>query len=130
VTAEALSLATPQAQRILRLYHLYRLSIGILLVLLISSSLDAELLQLADIELFRTGCWLYLVFNILVVVLLERPSRQGQLFTLAMADALTLCALFYAGGGAPSGIGNLIVASVAISNVLLRQRSGLLIAAV
>lgn len=130
MTAETLSLATPQAQRILRLYHLYRLSIGILLVLLISSSLDAELLQLADIELFRTGCWLYLVFNILVVVLLERPSRQGQLFTLAMADALTLCALFYAGGGAPSGIGNLIVASVAISNVLLRQRTGLLIAAV
>ncbi|MFK3974769.1 nitrogen regulation protein NR(II) [Pseudomonas sp. NPDC087358] len=130
MTAETLSLATPQAQRILRLYHLYRLSIGILLVLLISSSMDAELLELADIELFRTGCWLYLVFNILVVVLLERPTRQGQLFTLAMADALMLCALFYAGGGAPSGIGNLIVASVAISNVLLRKRIGLLIAAV
>jgi two-component system sensor histidine kinase PilS (NtrC family) len=130
VTAETLSLATPQAQRILRLYHLYRLSIGILMVLLISSSLDAELLEMADIELFRTGCWLYLVFNILVVVLLERPTRQGQLFTLAMTDALMLCALFYAGGGAPSGIGNLIVASVAISNVLLRKRTGLLIAAV
>jgi two-component system sensor histidine kinase PilS (NtrC family) len=129
VTAESLSLATPQAQRILRLYHLYRLSIGILLVLLISSSLDAELLELADIELFRTGCWLYLVFNILVVVLLERPSRQGQLFTLAMTDTLMLAALFYAGGGAPSGIGNLIVASVAISNVLLRRHTGLLIAA-
>jgi two-component system sensor histidine kinase PilS (NtrC family) len=47
-----------------------------------------------------------------------------------MTDALMLCALFYAGGGAPSGIGNLIVASVAISNVLLRKRTGLLIAAV
>jgi two-component system, NtrC family, sensor histidine kinase PilS len=130
VTAEKLSLATPQAQRILRLYHLYRLSIGILLVLLISSSLDAELLEMADIELFRTGCWLYLVFNILVVVLLERPTRQGHLFTLALADACMLCALFYAGGGSPSGLGNLIVASVAISNVLLRRRTGLLIAAI
>lgn len=125
-----MSLGAPQAQRILRLYHLYRLSIGILLVLLISSSLDAELLELADIELFRTGCWLYLVFNILVVVLLERPRRQAHLFTLAMTDALMLSALFYAGGGAPSGIGNLIVASVAISNVLLRKHSGLLIAAI
>ena len=130
MTAETLSLVTAQAQRILRLYHLYRLSIGILLVLLISSSLDAELLQMADIELFRTGCWLYLVFNILVVVLLERPTRQGHLFTLALADACMLCALFYAGGGAPSGLGNLIVASVAISNVLLRKRTGLLIAAI
>ncbi|MFJ3483586.1 ATP-binding protein [Pseudomonas sp. NPDC090202] len=130
MTVETLSLATPQAQRILRLYHLYRLSIGILLVLLISSSLDAELLELADIELFRTGCWLYLVLNILVVVLLERPNRQSQLFALAMTDTLMLSALFYAGGGAPSGIGNLIVASVAISNVLLRKRIGLMIAAV
>lgn len=129
MTADSLSLTTPQAQRILRLYHLYRLSIGVLLVLLISSSLDAELLELADMELFRIGCWLYLVFNILVVVLLERPSRQGQLFSLAMADTLMLAALFYAGGGAPSGIGNLIIASVAISNVLLRKRTGLLIAA-
>ena len=130
MTADTLLLATPQAQRILRLYHLYRLSIGILLVLLISSSMDAELLEMADVDLFRTGCWLYLVLNILVVVLLERPSHHAQLFTLAMADALMLCALFYAGGGAPSGIGNLIVASVAISNILLRKRPGLLIAAV
>ena len=63
-----------------------------LLVLLISSSLDAELLELADIELFRVGCWLYLVLNILVVVLLERPSRPAQLFSLALADALMLAA--------------------------------------
>jgi two-component system sensor histidine kinase PilS (NtrC family) len=130
VTAETLSLASPQAQRILRLYHLYRLTIGVMLVLLISSSLDAELLELADIDLFRTGCWLYLVFNILIVVLLERPTSQGQLFLLAVGDAFMLSALFYAGGGAPSGIGNLIIASVAISNVLLRKRPGLLIAAI
>ncbi|WP_268798090.1 sensor histidine kinase [Pseudomonas huanghezhanensis] len=130
MSAETLSLATPQAQRILRLYHLYRLTIGVMLVLLISSSLDAELLELADIELFRTGCWVYLVLNILVVVLLERPSTQGPLVFMALSDALMLSALFYAGGGAPSGIGNLIIASVAISNVLLRKRTGLLIAAI
>lgn len=128
--AETLSLGSPQAQRILRLYHLYRLTIGIILVLLISSSLDTELLELANRDLFRAGCWLYLVFNILVVVLLERPNRQAQLFALAMADAVLLCGLFYAGGGPPSGIGNFLIASVAISNVLLRGRIGLLIAAI
>lgn len=130
MTADTFSLTTPQAQRILRLYHLYRLTIGVMLVLLISSSLDAELLELADIDLFRTGCWVYLVFNILIVVFLERATTQGQLFFLALSDAFMLSALFYAGGGAPSGIGNLIIASVAISNVLLRKRTGLLIAAV
>jgi two-component system sensor histidine kinase PilS (NtrC family) len=130
VTAETLSLGSPQAQRILRLYHLYRLTIGIMLVLLISSSLDTELLEMANPTLFRSGCWLYLVFNILVVVLLERPNHQAQLFALAMSDAVMLSGLFFAAGGAPSGIGNLLIASVAISNVLLRGRTGLLIAAV
>ncbi|EPN07072.1 sensor protein PilS, partial [Pseudomonas syringae pv. actinidiae ICMP 18804] len=57
------------------------------------------MLQLANPNLFRSGCWLYLVFNILVVVLLERPSRQAQLFGLAMTDAIMLSALFYAAGG-------------------------------
>lgn len=130
MTAETLSFGTPQARRILRLYHLYRLTIGVLLVLLISSNLDTELLQMADTQLFRTGCWLYLVFNILVVVLVERPLRKAQLFGLAMTDAIMLSALFYAAGGPSSGIGNLLIASVAISNVLLRGRFGLLIAAI
>jgi len=130
VTAEPLSLGSAQAQRILRLYHLYRLVIGVLLVSLISSSLDTELLQMANPNLFRAGCWLYLVSNILVVVLLERPSRQSHLFSLALADAIMLSGLFYAAGGPSSGIGNLLIASVAISNVLLRGRIGLLIAAV
>ncbi|MFJ4145425.1 sensor histidine kinase [Pseudomonas sp. NPDC089734] len=130
MTAETLSLGSPQAQRILRLYHLYRLTIGIVLVLLVSSDLDTELLQLSNLNLFRAGCWLYLVFNILVVVLLERPSHKAQLFSLALTDAVMLSGLFYAAGGPSSGIGNLLIASVAISNVLLRGRIGLLIAAV
>ena len=34
-----------QGQRILRLYHFYRLSIGLALILLISSNLDEQLLE-------------------------------------------------------------------------------------
>lgn len=130
MSAETFSLGGAQAQRLLRLYHLYRLSIGIALVLLISSKMDDKLLALADGELFRTGSWIYLILNILVVALLENPKRQAQVFALALADAVMLSGLFYAAGGAPSGIGNLLIASVAISNVLLRGRIGLLIAAV
>ncbi|MDB5979208.1 MAG: type pilus sensor protein PilS [Pseudomonas sp.] len=132
MTAEktSLSLSGDQAQRVLRLYHLYRLAIGVTLVLLISSNLDGDLLRMADAELFRAGCWVYLIVNIMVGVLLNKPEHSAQVFSLALADVLMLSALFYAGGGAPSGIGNLLIASVAISNVLLRGRIGLLIAAV
>lgn len=130
MTADHRPLDTPQAQRILRLYHLYRLTIGIMLVLLVSSGLDDQLLEPANFRLLRAGCWIYLVINILVVVLLERPRHQAQLLTLALLDAVMLSGLFYAAGGAPSGIGNLLIVSVAISNVLLNKRSGMLIASV
>ena len=128
--AEAASAHSKQAQRLLRLYHLYRLSVGITLVLLISSNMDNRLLTSANDDLLRSGSWLYLVLNILLVVFFENTRRPAQLFTLALVDVLMLCGLFYAAGGVVSAIGNLLIVSVAISNTLLRRRIGLLIAAI
>ncbi|MCE4072893.1 MULTISPECIES: sensor histidine kinase [Pseudomonas] len=129
MVAEGISL-TGQGLRVLRLYHLYRLTIGLVLVLLISSSLDDELLKLAHPELFHVGCWVYLILNILIAVLMPTPRQLLPLFILAALDILLLSALFYTAGGIPSGIGNLMVVAVAIANILLRGRIGLLIAAI
>src|SRR5690606_9258833 len=71
LNAEALSFGDKQGRRALRLYHLYRLIIGLALVLLISSELDGELLDLANATLFRNGSWLYLFLNILFAVLVQ-----------------------------------------------------------
>ena len=128
--AEATNTTRRQAQRLLRLYHLYRLSVGITLVLLISSDMDNRLLTSADDELLRNGSWLYLVLNILLVVFLENIRRPARLFGLALVDILLLCGLFYAAGGVASPVGNLLIVSVAISNTLLRRRIGVLIAAI
>ncbi len=130
MNAEQLSLHEVPGRRIMRLYHLYRVTVGLALVVLISSQLDKELLELAHAPLFRYGSWAYLILNILVAVLMQRPRHLAQVFTLALLDVLLLCALFYAAGGTPSGIGNLLVIAVAIANMLLRGRIGLLIAAV
>ncbi|SMQ29404.1 Sensor protein PilS [Pseudomonas helmanticensis] len=130
VIAEAANADSKQAQRLLRLYHLYRLSVGITLVLLISSNMDNRLLTSANDDLLRGGSWLYLVINILLVVFLENTRRPAQLFSLALVDVLLLCGLFYAAGGVASALGNLLIVSVAISNTLLRRRIGLLIAAI
>lgn len=128
--AETSSPGSKQAQRLLRLYHLYRLSVGITLVLLISSNMDNQLLTYTNDDLLRSGSWLYLVLNILLVVFLENTRRPAQRVALSLADVLLLCGLFYAAGGVASAIGNLLIVSVAISNTLLRGRIGLLIAAV
>jgi two-component system sensor histidine kinase PilS (NtrC family) len=130
VIAETSCPGSKQAQRLLRLYHLYRLSVGITLVLLISSNMDNQLLTFANDDLLSGGSWLYLVLNILLVVFLENTRRPAQLVALSLADVLLLCGLFYAAGGVASAIGNLLIVSVAISNTLLRGRIGLLIAAV
>jgi len=130
VIAESSVQDSKQGQRILRLYHFYRLSIGLALILLISSNLDEQLLDVVHIELFRTGSWAYLILNILIAVLVQKPKHLMQLFSLALVDVIFLSALFYAAGGTPSGIGNLLVVAVAIANILLRGRIGLLIAAI
>ena len=130
MNAEALALSGIQGRRVLRLYHLYRLTIGVVLVLLISSDMDTQLLKLAHAELFRYGSWFYLILNILVAVVVQRPKHLAQIFSLALVDVILLSALFYAAGGTPSGIGNLLIVAVAIANILLRGRIGLLIAAV
>ncbi|MGE8363053.1 sensor histidine kinase [Pseudomonas sp.] len=128
--ANAPSLKGPHGGRILRLYHLYRLAIGLALVLLISSNLDTQLLDLAHPTLFRNLSWFYLILNILVAVLVQRPRSLVQVFSLALADVILLSGLFYFAGGTASGIGNLMIVAVAIANFLLRGRVGLLIAAI
>ena len=86
-------------RRVLRLYHLYRVTVGLALVLLISSDLDENLLNLAHAGLFRDGSWAYLIINILIAILMQRPRHLLQVFSLAMADVILLVALFYAAGG-------------------------------
>jgi two-component system sensor histidine kinase PilS (NtrC family) len=129
-TLPAPSALSAQARRIFRLYSFYRLLIGLALVLLISSELDDSLLDLAQPELFRKASWLYLILNTLIAVLVPRPRSMVQVFSLALVDVLLLSCLFYTAGGTPSGIANLVVVSVAIANILLRGRIGLLVAAV
>ncbi|MCW3147198.1 ATP-binding protein [Stutzerimonas stutzeri] len=119
-----------QGQRILRLYHFYRLTIGLALVLLISSDLYDNLLQMSNPLLFRNGAWLYLILNIVVSVLVQNPKQDLPVLGLALMDVILLSGLFYFAGGTPSGIGNLLIIAVAIANVLLRGRVGFFVAAV
>ena len=127
---ERLTFLGHQGQRILRLYHLYRVAIGLVLVLLISSDLHSDLMRMVNPAAFHYGAWVYLILNILITVLLQNPKRELPVLGLALLDVVLLTALFYFAGGTPSGIGNLLIVAVAISNILLHGRIGFFIAAV
>lgn len=130
MTKNHIAVSGAQGQRILRLYHLYRLLISFALVLLISSDLDGQLLELAHSQLFHYSCWTYLTINVITIASMQQVDRLPPLFALALFDVVQLSVIFYAAGGTPSGIGNLIIVAVAIANILLRGRIGFLIAAV
>lgn len=130
MTKALLAVKGVQGQRILRLYHLYRLLIGFSLVLLIFSDLDGHLLDMAHTQLFHYASWTYLIVNIIATASMHRTEQLLPVFALALFDVTLLSLLFYAAGGTPSGIGNLIITAVAVANILLHGRIGLLIAAV
>ncbi|WP_260523645.1 sensor histidine kinase [Pseudomonas sp. DNDY-54] len=130
MVTEHLTFLGQQGRRILRLYHLYRVAIGLVLVLLISSDLHSDLMRMINPGAFHFGAWLYLILNILIAVLLQNPKRELPVLALALLDVTQLAALFYFAGGTPSGIGNLLIVAVAIANILLHGRVGFFIAAV
>lgn len=117
-------------QRVLRLYHIYRLIIGLALVLIISSNLENQLLDVVHRQVFLYASWAYLIINIIIGISIQRAERTGILFAIVVLDVAQLCLLYYTAGGQPSGIGNLIIVAVAIANILLYRHLGLLIAAI
>lgn len=118
-----------RSERVLRLYHLYRIVVGLAMVVLVQTGLHEDLLPLVSAPMFQLVSWVYLLSNVVISVLHQQPDRSIQLFFTALLDISLLSLLFYEAGGIPSGLGSLLVISVAIANSLLKGRIGVLIAA-
>lgn len=116
-------------KRILFLYQFYRITLSFLLILVMSISLDYWLLNITSQRLFVVTCWIYFCCNL---VSLFFSLAKSPRFTLALIffDIIILSILFYAAAGPSSGIGNLLIVTVAIANCLFRGQIGLLIAAI
>ena len=118
-----------QRPKILRIYNIYRVVLGFFLTLLTSSALRDGLIDLRNADLYESLSWIYLIVNVLIALLLHRGKRDVHLFVLAVVDIFLLSVLFYAAGGATSGLGNLLIIPVAAGNILLHGRIGQLLAA-
>lgn len=97
--------------------------------MLLAGDLHDALLPQLQPALLQGGAWAYLAGNLVIALLVQRPDRPWPLFALALADLACLSLLLYAAGGVASGLGGLLAISVAIANVLLPERLGLLLAA-
>lgn len=82
-------------------------------------------------RLFFQASLLYLALSISFWVLhgRRRPSYPIQVYLSAISDILILTILMHASGGIQSGLGVLLVLSIAVSSITLGNRSGLGIAA-
>ncbi len=118
-----------QRPKILRVYNIYRVVLGFFLTLLTSSALRDGLIDLRNADLYESLSWIYLIVNVLIALLLHQGKKDIHLFVLAAVDIFLLSMLFYAAGGAASGLGNLLIIPVASGNILLHGRIGLLLAA-
>ena len=118
-----------QRPRILRVYNIYRVILGFFLTLLTSSALRDGLIDLSNPELYFSFSWIYLIINVVIALFLHQGKHNVHLFVLAVLDIFLLAILFYAAGGASSGLGNLLIIPVAAGNILLTGRIGQLLAA-
>jgi len=117
-------------QLLLRIYHSYRILVSLLLLLIATNGWYLLLWEAPLNQLFLASSWLYLLVNVLLALFLQRPRRMLSVLALALSDVLLLCLLNYTAGGTVSGIGNFLVVSVGVANILLRGRIGLFIAAI
>lgn len=118
-----------QRPRILRVYNLYRVVLGFCLAALTSTTARDGLLQLSNPQIYEVASWVYLLINVLIAVFLHQGRRDVHLFVISLLDIFLLGIIFYAAGGAGSGFGNLLIIPVAIGNILLHGRVGLLLPA-
>ncbi len=125
---------SPQVQtpwRALRLFSLYRIILsGFLLVLIVSGHLPSPFGTHAA-GMFTTGVVGHLAAAVFLLLLVQyqRPGFREQVFTQLIVDFVVFAVLMYASGGVGSGIGLLLVMSVAAGSLLLIGRTAYLFAA-
>ncbi len=126
--------AVPQDQtpwRALRLFSLYRIILsGFLLVLIVSGNLPSPFGTHAA-GMFTTAVVGHLAAAVFLLLLVQyqRPAFREQVFAQLIVDFVVFGVLMYASGGVGSGIGLLLVMSVAAGSLLLIGRTAYLFAA-
>jgi two-component system sensor histidine kinase PilS (NtrC family) len=116
----------------LRLLTFYRVILAGLLTVLYFAIGHETTLGIEQPALFSLTCMAYLLFSLLAgfTTRLRHPGYRLQTITQVLVDITAITLLIFASGGPSSGLGILLIISVATGSILLPGRLGFLFAAV
>lgn len=128
---EALALVAEQqrqqAATLLQIYNYYRLVVGIALLVIFDREIGERLLGTLNPEAFMALVLAYIAINMIITGLgLLLPGRNFDRPTLSFAivvlDIIALTLLMHHSGGVTSGLGTLMIVSVAAGAILVPGR--------
>jgi two-component system sensor histidine kinase PilS (NtrC family) len=116
----------------LRLLSFYRVILAGLLAVLFFALSDSTTLGLHNPVVYKLTAIGYLLFGVLAgfAARLHRPGYELQTVAQILVDIIAITLLMYASGGPASGLGMLLIISVATGSILLPGRMAFLFAAI
>lgn len=126
----------PHAQqlRILQIYAAYRVTLSLLLLVSFFASPVSTRLGSFDPRLFMVTATAYLLFSVVIAMITRTAPSQSfkerPLATLFITDIIIITMLTYSSGGMVSGLGLLLLVTVAAGTMVLNRRLAYLLPAV
>lgn len=118
---------------LLRVYAYYRLILSSLFLLMFSLGVAVNILGTENPRLFFNTATIHTLLNVFTLILLWRnrfTPGQEQIFLLLFIDINAIIIMMHASGGVESGLGFLLLASVATAGILLNSQIAILLAAI
>jgi two-component system sensor histidine kinase PilS (NtrC family) len=116
----------------LRLLSFYRVILAGLLVVLFFTLSDSTTLGFQNPAVYKLTAIGYLLFGVLAgfAARLRKPGYELQTVVQILVDIIAITVLMFASGGPASGLGMLLIISVATGSILLPGRMAFLFAAI
>lgn len=121
-----------QDWRPLSLFNIYRLTVAIVFVGTVLAEVSPSYLGQYDERLFLMTGWLYSGFAVFNIFTIQHrwPPFQVQVLGQTLVDIFVIMVLMHASGGVNSGLGMLLVVTIAGGSLLTEGRTAFFLAAV
>jgi two-component system, NtrC family, sensor histidine kinase PilS len=120
-------------QKLIRVYTYYRVILGCILLLLLQLDFAPNVIGRQNDDLMFYTCIFYTLVNVTTLFLTSRQkllNTQKFPFFSCLIDIVILSYLMHLGGGALTGLGYLLLVTIAAGGMMLRERTVVLLAAI